>query len=54
MDFEVDFYLLREKAVEHKVLDSHILANLLTNLLGDSCIQFIWDKQGMDDIYAPV
>ena len=54
---EVDCYIVRKK-LEKKIMATHVstrhqLADLLTKALDRTWVDFICDKLGMYDIYAP-
>ena len=55
---EVDYHIVRKKLEEKIIVVKHVtsghqLANLLTKSLGRTRVDFICDKLGMYDIYAP-
>ena len=55
---EVDCHIVRKKLEKKIVVAKHVssghqLADLLTKPLGRTRVDFIYDKLGMYDIYAP-
>ena len=55
---KIDYYIVRKKFEKKIIMAKHLssrrqLADLLTKPLGRIMMDFIYDKLGMHDIYAP-